>query len=188
MSIDFESTHEEDVIDVVLRQHDRIKVLFTELRSEHGEHKQDVFDELRALLAAHETGEEMVIRPVAEASIGKGEADARNAEENEATHVLADLEKLDVSSAEFDQKIADFEKAVLTHAEHEEREELPPLRAAKGDAERRDMGRRFLAAERMAPPHAHPSAAGSPAKQTVMGPFASLLDRARDAIGGSKNT
>ena len=38
------------------------------------------------------------------------------------------------------------------------------------------------AAEKTAPTHPHPSTAGSPAAQWAVGPFASLVDRARDAI------
>ncbi len=46
------------------------------------------------------------------------------------------------------------------------------------------MGSRVKAAEKVAPTHPHPSAAGSPVAQYVLGPFASLLDRSRDALSG----
>jgi hemerythrin superfamily protein len=182
MSVDIEKPHDEDVVAVLLRQHERIRELFAELRTEQGEHKQQVFDELRALLAAHETGEEMVVRPATRKTVGDDVADARNHEEDEANHVLADLEKIDVSSAEFDQKIAEFEQAVLDHAAREEAEEFPGLRAGRSEQDLKAMGRQLLKAERIAPTHPHPSAAGSTTAQWVAGPFASLLDRARDAI------
>ncbi|MEU0060662.1 hypothetical protein [Streptomyces sp. NPDC006334] len=49
--------------------------------------------------------------------------------------------------------------------------------------QRQTMGRRLLTAERAAPTHPHPTAAGSPVLQWTPGPFASLLDRDRDALG-----
>jgi hypothetical protein len=44
------------------------------------------------------------------------------------------------------------------------------------------LGRTLEAAEKIAPTHPHPSTAGSSTAQWTVGPFASLLDHARDAI------
>src|ERR1700712_4707532 len=97
---------EGDVIRVLLEQHARIRDLFQHVTEAQGEHKQQAFDELRALLAVHETAEEMVLRPVTSNTAGKAVADARNQEESEANEVLAKLEKLDVASADFDSLLA----------------------------------------------------------------------------------
>ncbi len=173
---------EGDVVAILLEQHARIRDLFTDVRSAEGTHKQHAFDELRALLAVHETAEEMIVRPVAEDTVGKQEAEARNHEEEEANKVLARLEKMDVTSPEFDAQLAAFERSVAAHAEHEEREEFPGIRAGRSEDQLRKMGTRLRAAEKIAPTHPHPSAAGSPAAQWTVGPFASLVDRTRDAI------
>ena len=176
---------EGDVVRVLLEQHARIRELFAEVKTETGEHKQHAFDELRALLAVHETAEEMVVRPVtskADGDRGKQVADARNDEESEANGVLEKLEGLDVTGAQFETTLASFEKAVDEHAEAEENEEFPLVLANCDEEQRRKMGRHVLAAEKIAPTHPHPSAAGSPAAQYAVGPFASLLDRTRDAI------
>ncbi|WP_326808284.1 MULTISPECIES: hypothetical protein [unclassified Streptomyces] len=53
--------------------------------------------------------------------------------------------------------------------------------------ERTKMGKRLLAVEKAAPTHPHPSAAGSTAMQWATGPFASVLDRARDAVSSSSS-
>ncbi|WP_035956641.1 hemerythrin domain-containing protein [Kitasatospora sp. NRRL B-11411] len=173
---------QEDVVDVLLAQHQRIRDLFADVRAAQGEHKQQAFDELRALLAVHETGEELVVRPAAERAAGKGEAKARNEEEAEANRALLELEKLDVASPEFDAELTAFQQAVEAHAQHEETEEFPALRASCDAGQRRAMGRRLLAAERIAPTHPHPGTAGKPALQWTVGPFASLLDQAKDAF------
>ena len=174
-----------NIIDILLQQHERIRGLFTQVRDAEGEHRKQAFDELRALLAAHETGEEMVLRPVSDEDAGKEVADARNQEEHRANQVLADLEKMDVSSTEFDRMFAEFEHAVLDHAEHEEREEFPAVRDREDPDKLVQMGKRLRAAEKIAPTHPHPSTAGSPAAQWTVGPFASLVDRARDAINSA---
>ena len=174
---------EGDVVRVLLEQHARIRDLFAEVKSETGEHKKHAFDELRALLAVHETAEEMVLRPVTKSADGGLQvADARNQEESEANHVLKQLESLDVESPEFDEMLADFEKAVDSHAEAEENEEFPLILESCDEGDRQNMGRSMLAAEKVAPTHPHPSTAGSTAKQYAVGPIASLIDRTRDAI------
>jgi hemerythrin superfamily protein len=173
---------EGDVIRVLLEQHSRIRELFSEVLSMEGEHKKHAFDDLRALLAVHETAEEMVLRPVTKETAGQAVVDARNQEEAEANKVLAELEKLDVDSPDFDEKLKTFEKAVDDHAEAEEHEEFPTVLESCDEDRRKKMGTHLRAAEGIAPTHPHPSTAGSTAAQYAVGPIASLIDRTRDAI------
>ena len=173
---------EGDVIRILLEQHVRIRELFVDVRSAMGGHKRQAFDELRALLAVHETAEEMVLRPVSQSAAGEDVADARNEEEAEANKVLKKLEGLDCSSAEFDETLAEFEKSVDEHAEKEETEEFPYILAECDPDKRASMGKQIRAAESIAPTHPHPSTAGSPGAQWAVGPFASLVDRTKDLI------
>lgn len=173
---------EGDVVRVLLEQHARIRDLFADVRSAEGEHRTQAFDELRALLAVHETAEEMVLRPATAKVGGKEVADARNHEESEANKVLATLEKLDTDSAEFAELLADFEKDVDEHAEAEESDEFSLILEQCDEEERQRLGTQVLAVEKIAPTHPHPSTAGSPAAQWAVGPFASIVDRTRDAL------
>lgn len=173
---------EGDVIRILLEQHARVRDLFAKVSTSQGEAKQQAFDELRALLAVHESAEEMVIRPVSQHAAGSAVADARNHEEEEANKVLAQLEDLDCASAEFDQLLKTFESSVDAHAESEETEEFPAILGECDEERRQKMGRQVQAAEHLAPTHPHPSAAGSPTAQWAVGPFASLVDRAKDAM------
>src|SRR4051794_7505511 len=156
---------EGDVIRVLLEQHARIRELFADVKEAEGDHKQHAFDELRALLAVHETAEEMVLRPVTAKTAGSDVADARNHEEAEANKVLAELEKLDVGSTEFDTRLAEFEKSVDEHAEAEEAEEFAAILAQCDEDQRQKMGKHLRAAEGIAPTHPHPSMAGSTTAQ-----------------------
>ncbi len=172
-----------DVIRVLLEQHARIQDLFAQLQTAAAEQKQHVFDELRRLLAVHEVAEEMIVRPVTRQTDDGGPvAEARNKEEDQATHTLAQLEKMDVSSSEFDMMIGRFKSAVVTHAEHEENEEFPRILSSQSEGVRQKMGMALQMAEKTAPTHPHPSAAGSTVAQYIAGPFASLLDHARDVV------
>jgi predicted Zn-ribbon and HTH transcriptional regulator len=178
---DIEQPHG-DVIAILLEQHRRIRELFTQVNGAEGERKQQAFDELRVLLAAHETAEEMVLRPVSCTDAGAAVADARNQEEWEAARMLTVLEAMDVSSAEFGRAFTEFEQAVLDHAEHEEQQEFLAVLARESQPTLVGMGTVLRAAEMAAPTHPHPSTAGSPTAQWMVGPWASLMDRARDAV------
>lgn len=177
-----EKLPEGDIVRMLLEQHARIRELFTAVKDADGESRGDRFGELRALLAVHETGEEMILRPVSQSVAGKDVTDARNEEEKEANKTLAQLEKLDANDPDFLKQLGAFEKAVVDHAEHEENEEFPAVLDQCPADERQAMGSKLKAAEAIAPTHPHPSAAGSTAAQYAAGPFASLVDRTRDLI------
>ena len=170
------------ILAVLYDQHARIRELFELVKSADGAARQTAFDHLRELLAVHEAGEEMVVRPATKKIVGAEVADARNQEESEAAHVLADLEKMDVASAEFARTLAEFEQAVSDHALHEENEEFPAILAQVSAEDQQKMGGRLLKAEKTAPTHPHPGAAGSTTAQYTVGPFAALLDKAKDAF------
>ncbi|MCM3925502.1 hemerythrin domain-containing protein [Frankia sp. AiPs1] len=173
---------EDDIVGLLLAQHARIRDLFAEIGVRRGEHRRKPFDELRALLAVHETGEEMVLRPVSRRSAGPDVGRARNHEEKQAARLLAGLEKLDVAGPDFDREIAVLERAVSDHAVREELEEFPAVRAATSQDERRKLGRQLRAVQSLAPTRPHPGTVGSPLAQWALGPLASLVDRSRDAL------
>lgn len=175
---------EGDVIRILLEQHERVRGLFAELVAAPASERGHLFDDLRALLAVHETAEELVLRPQAEGDAWKRVADERNQEEKEANQVLADLEDLDADADAFLEKLKAFEKSVDEHATAEETEEFPQVLSACDVDERRKLGKRLKAAEKMAPSHPHPSVAGSPTAQALTGPFASMVDRVRESLSG----
>lgn len=173
---------EGDVVRVLLMQHAQIRDQFEEVTSARGETRKERFDELRALLAVHETAEEVVLRPVSADAAGEAVADARNAEEAEANSVLKELESMDVDDPQFQAKLEEFQKSVDEHAEKEEKEEFAAVVANCDVQQRQDLGRRLESVESLAPTHPHPSAAGSPTAVALTGPFASMVDRVRDAL------
>jgi hemerythrin superfamily protein len=174
-----------DVIEFLMNQHQQVRGLLDDVVSTSGEERQRYFDEVRETLARHETAEEMIVRPLTrKAPGGEQVAEGRMKEENEAKEVLAKLEKMDVESAEFTATFQQFRQSVLEHAGAEEREEFPLLRQNTDEEALVKARDRVKRAEAMAPTHPHPSAKTTVANY-VAGPFAAMLDRARDAFSRS---
>jgi hemerythrin superfamily protein len=173
---------EGDVVRILLEQHAQVRDLFAEIKKAPADARQEPFDRLRALLAVHETAEELVLRPQAAGTAWKDVASERNQEEAEANEVLAALEDLDTASEAFLAQLQDFETSVDEHAEAEEREEFPRVLQTLDEDKRRKLGSRLVAVQKMAPTHPHPAAAGSPTAQALTGPFAGMVDRVRDAL------
>jgi len=73
---------------------------------------------------------------------------------------------------------------VIDHAEHEENEEFNKLQRQLDADDRERMAKAVIAAEAIAPTRPHPGVESATANFAV-GPFASMLDRARDAIGAA---
>src|SRR4051794_22085571 len=111
---------QQDVIELLLHQHNEIKALFVQVKAARGPAQQEAFQRLVRLLAVHESAEEQVVHPAARHDAGDAVVEARLQEESEAKHVLSDLYDLGVGSPGFAAKFAEFEQAVLAHATHEE--------------------------------------------------------------------
>ncbi|WP_326547298.1 hemerythrin domain-containing protein [Mycolicibacterium sp. ND9-15] len=174
----------DDVVRFLKDQHNLIKDLFEEvLHASEDKAREKAFVELRQLLAVHETAEEMVVHPRARGEIDNGDEiiDARLEEENEAKHKLSALEDMDFGSKEFLDELTAFRDMVVAHAEAEESEEFNKLqRELEGDDLKR-MAAAVRAAQAIAPTRPHPGVESAKLNIAV-GPFASMIDRARDAI------
>lgn len=172
-----------DVVDFLVSQHEQIKSPFAATLSSSGKDREKAFVELRRLLAVHETAEEEIVHPRAKRKIPNGAAlvGARLAEENEAKKVLTELEKLDADSEAFTSQLAELYDAVIDHAEHEETEEFAKLGEELSDDELERMGRAAARAEAIAPTRPH-AGIESQVANLLAGPFAAMMDRARDAI------
>ncbi|AGP65524.1 hemerythrin [Mycobacterium intracellulare] len=174
-----------DVVDFLVSQHEQIKAMFADTLAASGEAREKAFVELRRLLAVHETAEEEIVHPRAKRKIANGTTvvDKRLHEEHEAKTVLQRLEKLDVDSEEFTRELTKLRDAVIDHAEHEEHDEFAKLGEELSADELERMGRAAQLAEAIAPTRPH-AGVESQVANLAAGPFAAMLDRARDAIVG----
>ncbi len=177
----------DDVVKFLKDQHNLIKDMFDDvLSASDPKAREKAFTDLRQLLAVHETAEEMVVHPRVRREVATGEeiVDARLREEHEAKQKLSKLESMDVASKEFIDELTKFRDAVIDHAAHEENEEFNQLERKLDSDDRERMAKAVLAAEAIAPTRPHPGVESAKAN-FVVGPFASMLDRARDAIGAA---
>lgn len=174
-----------DVVDFLTNQHEQIKSLFAKTIAASGETREQNFVELRRVLAIHETVEEEIVHPRAKRKIANGAAvvGQRLEEEHKAKTVLQQLEKLDVDSTEFTQLLTELRDDVLDHAAQEEKDEFARLGQELSSHELESMGRAAKLAEAIAPTRPH-AGVESQVANLVAGPFAAMLDRARDAIVG----
>ncbi|HZU49293.1 MAG TPA: hemerythrin domain-containing protein [Mycobacterium sp.] len=174
----------DEVIAFLKAQHDLIEDMFDEvLHASDPQAREKPFVALRQLLAVHETAEEMVVHPRVRREVDDGDAivDARLEEEHDAKELLSSIESLEVTSQEFIDELTKLREAVLDHAEHEETEEFPRLQRELDTDDRKRMGTAVRAAEAIAPTRPHPGVESAKLNLAV-GPFASMLDRARDLI------
>ncbi len=176
-----------DVIAFLETQHEDIKGLLERVADTTGAARAEAFLTLRKTLAVHETAEEEIVHPAARRAIGGGEriVGARLDEEKAVKTVLGDLEQLDVDSREFTTKLGGLRMLVLLHAFAEERDEFAAL-ANRFDHDRLERMRKAARlAEAIAPTRPHPGRESAIANLLV-GPFASMLDRSRDALTSDK--
>lgn len=175
-----------DVVGFLTSQHEQIKTMFADVTSKTGSEREEAFVELRRLLAVHEAAEEEIVHPRAKTldDVIASVVEARLHEEQEAKQMLTELEKLDIESPEFETKFRQFESDVIEHAEAEEHQEFNKLEASLDDDQLARMRKAVEMAEAIAPTRAHPKAGESATVNMLAGPFASMLDRARDALSG----
>lgn len=178
-----ETMSDHDVVALLVHQHEEIRRLFAEVRNAGPADRAEAFDRLRRLLAVHETAEELIVHPDARKLIADGDlvVDASLAEELAAKQILVELENLGTEAPGFLPKLEELRIAVEEHARHEEQEEFPCLRSAHSDSRLKAMAKAVKAAETLAPTHPHPGVE-SATTNLLVGPYASMLDRAYDVI------
>ena len=177
------ATARTDILDLLLSDHQAVKRQFASLDKAAPEERSSLFCELVQDLVRHEVAEEIVVYPTIRLDAPHGDAEAapRLEEQAAAEEKLAALEKADPASSEFARELTKLEHAVLRHAEAEEREIFPLLRAVEDDEKRIELGARYDRAKASAPTHPHPHAPDTPPGNLLVGPVAAMFDKARDA-------
>ncbi|GAA5058593.1 hemerythrin superfamily protein [Thermocatellispora tengchongensis] len=178
-----ETMEENDVVDLLLRQHGMIRDMFDEVERAPASARAEAFQRLVRLLAVHETAEEEIVHPYARSKLDGGHdiIQDRLEEEHEAKQLLSQMDQAGTDAPDFMDNLEKLRTAVLEHARSEERYEFGRLRELTTDAERRAMAAGVKAAEAMAPTHPHPGVE-SATKNILLGPPAAIIDRTRDVI------
>jgi hemerythrin superfamily protein len=173
---------DQDVVDLLLAQHQQIRSLFARLETAAEDQRTDLFRELVTLLAVHETAEEEVVHPrTRRVEGGDAIVDARLGEEHRAKELLGTLNDMGPKAEGFDTLLLQLRDDVLAHARHEEQEEFPRLRRDSNPDELRGMAVAVRAAEALAPTRPHAGVESATAN-LLLGPPLAIMDRARDLI------
>lgn len=175
---------QEDVVDLLQKQHEQIKSLFNQVPGAQGAEKRERFEDLVRLLAVHESAEEEVVHPTARKKIDGGDqvVDRRLEEEHQAKHELAELYDLGVDHPDFNRRLAALAEAVTQHADREESEEFARLRQNIPAERLKTLAGAVKAAEAMAPTRPHPGTGESPTANLLAGPPLAVFDRVRDRV------
>jgi hemerythrin superfamily protein len=178
------TSREQDVLDLLVDQHNQIKTLLGQLGRTQGAEKRELFQDLVRLLAVHESAEEIVVHPTARRKIDRGDqvVEQRKQEEDQAKRELAELYDLGIDHPDFDARMSRFASAVIQHASHEETEEFPALRRNSSPEELRRLADAVRAAEATAPTRPHPHSGESATANLISGPPMAVFDRLRDAV------
>jgi hemerythrin superfamily protein len=178
----------DDIVLVLRQQHERIRALLGELQETVAAvtditcDMAEPFQELVRLLVAHEAAEEVVVYPSLRSGLEEGRlADDRMAEENEAKHLLARLEKMAPAFFDFPTVLAELREKVLAHAEQEEHTVFPLLERRLPADDRQRMAGDFVYVAAKAPTHAHAHSPEGVVGNAVLGPVLATIDRMRDA-------
>lgn len=170
------------IIEALRNDHDEMQDIFARLEDATGEERKDLFQVLVAHLVRHEVAEEEILRPISRRDAGARIVDARIKEESHAEVLLKEMEKLDVSSQEFADKLTKLRAEVESHAAAEEAVEFPKIEKAESPESLERLGKAYAVAKAMAPTHPHPSTPNTPIANLLIGPFAAVMDRTRDVV------
>jgi hemerythrin superfamily protein len=187
MAADIALPPADDVVGVLISQHERVRALLNELHetvaavADITADLSEPFGDLIRLLVAHESAEELVVYPALRRELEEGRlVEARTAEEHEVKQHLARVEKLAEGFFAFPAALAELEALVLAHAEQEEQTVFPRLAQGLPADERQRLGADVHYAAARAPTHAHAHSPESSLGQAVLGPVLATIDRVRD--------
>jgi len=136
--------------------------------------------------SGHEAVEEMFFWPMVRDRVADGNALADEAivQEQTAKEVMDKLDKLDAGEPGFEDLLAMFTAAALSHIQFEELRVWPALSAGLSVAEAEDLAGEILVAKQAAPTRPHPHTPGTPGAQKTIGPLAGIADKIRDRATG----
>jgi hemerythrin superfamily protein len=171
---------EDDLVEMVLGDHERARRLMEEFFTLNLEQRREAFPYLVRTLLTHEAAEELVVYPALEECAAGGAAVAgdRLEEQHRAERFIGELEHQSVQSPGFEASFRQLRSTVEDHALAEEQTVLPVLSAQLDGPRRKELGARYRTARERAPTHAHPRA---PHLVPVM-KTAGVVDRVRDVV------
>jgi len=119
-----------DIVDVLRREHEQIRLLCADVQRVDRDRKQPPFAALRRAVHLHQLGEIAVAHPAVRNIGADGDRIALTSqtEGEQLERSLIELGRLGVRHPAFDDRFAALSGALLDHAARQERDEFPLLR------------------------------------------------------------
>jgi hypothetical protein len=177
-----------DITDLLIAQHHQIAELFDAVLNAPAGSREPAFVRLLQALATHESAEHIIVHRQARHLIDGGEevVDALMNEELAISDAFTELESVPVHTDEFLTRLTRIRAVVDAHNRHEEADELGALSDRLGVDDHRRLTRAVEALSALGATGSEDEyseaglAPGSP--NTMVGPFAAMLDRARQFV------
>jgi hemerythrin-like domain-containing protein len=185
-----------DVFTVLARDHQEVKNMLAELErgptrvtgisKDQQAQREKMTQKVVIEESRHEALEEMYFWPAVREHLPAGGtlADEATGQEQEAKQVLADLDKLHASDADFEKLLAEFTVAARQHIEFEETRVWPGLRTAITAEKAAELGAKIADGKSSVPTRPHPHTPPTPGALKTAGPAAAAADKVRDKITG----
>ncbi|MEU4605637.1 hemerythrin domain-containing protein [Kribbella sp. NPDC023972] len=176
-----------DVIDVLTADHREVEDLTDQIAATlDPEQRRDLADQLIAELVRHSVAEEMYVYPAMRDHLPNGEEAVEHdiQEHKELERLMKQLEGADAGSTEFDDALSNLRQVLLDHAQDEETEQFPQLRAQVPAATLVELKDKVETAKKLAPTRPHPAAPNAELFHKLAGPGVGLVDRLRDRLTG----
>lgn len=176
-----------DVVEILTSDHREMVELLGQIeQTADGGRRRELADTVIAEVVRHAVAEEMYVYPAIEAHVPDGteqvEHDKR--EHAEIVQLMKRMEDADAAAPEFMDMVRQLEALLRHHANDEESEQFPQLRAHIPGARLVEMGEQVQTAKKLAPTRPHPSAPHSELFHKTLGPGVGLIDRLRDKLTG----
>jgi hemerythrin superfamily protein len=180
-------TTEQDVVDVLTTDHHEVLALIRTISGAgSNEQRRDLADTAISEVVRHAIAEEMYVYPAMKEHLPNGEEEVEHdiAEHKELETVMKSLEGVDASDPQFDGLVREFEQKLSHHANDEETDQFPQLRANLPRDVLVELAHKVEAAKKAAPTRPHPAAPNNPVFHKLVGPGVGLVDRLRDKLSG----
>lgn len=173
-----------------MKDHAKVSALFKQFQaSKNATEKFDIVDKLVKELSQHAAVEEQYLYPMIrntfKDSTGARWADRSLDEHQTVKILLAKLEAMKATDAQYDSTVQELMRNVTAHVQEEENEIFPALRAKLTQQELSTLEDALDKGKSLAPTHAHPMAPNQP-PMNFLNAAVAAADIVRDTVTGRK--
>jgi len=176
-----------DVVDILTADHRDMLALLGQIESTTDPaQRRDLADTVIAEVMRHAVAEEMHVYPAVKEHVPNGaqEVEHDKEEHDEIVQLMKQLEDVDAAEPRFMDLVRQLEAQLRHHANDEETDQFPQLRAHIPVEKLVDLGEKVERAKKLAPTRPHPSAPHSELFHKTVGPGVGMIDRLRDKLTG----